>query len=275
MRIFISIFFFSCTIYSALGQFGESLAKGGQSLALAGSDAHIQGISSAFINQAGLAELNGLSAIANAQQQYGIAELNDISLAIGLQAGKSGAFGLTLASYGIDEYRESVVGICYARKIAKSLNIGARLSMLNVNIPNFSSRFLPIFDLGAQANILPKLRLAAHLQSPINIEISDSYSVPTKMSLGFAYLPSDKLTLSLEAEKYIDRPFAVLVGVDYKVIELLSLRFGAGTTPGTISGGIGLHIKSWTIEGAVSNHEVLGFTSGVSLLYRLNKKAQE
>ena len=267
-RIWIILFLLPTALFC---QFGEVISKGAASLGMAGSDILLSNIQSIHTNQAGLTSIKSLEAQVTAQQWYGISELIDGSLGVALPAGKFGVVGLSVSSYGVKSYSEQSFGLVYARDLSRHLAIGAKVGMFNLRIDQYGSTLSPNFEIGMRSTLLEPFVLAAHVRSPVRTRITSTTDIPTHLSLAIGYQPSKKLITTLEASTYIDGKPNVSLGIDYRIIEMLSLRFGAATQPGIVSGGFALHfMERIHIEGSVSSHQTLGITPGISVVYGLD-----
>lgn len=250
------------------GQFGETQAKGAMSLGMAGADVSNIGTNGMFSNQAGLAKIQSTSVMLSAVQPYSIEQVSDVSLALVVPFKSLGAFGIGISSYRFSAFTEQMIGLAYARSLGRNVHIGTKFNLINVGIEGFGNSFNTSVEIGIQTQILEDLSFSAHVLSPISTNLIDDQMLPTRLSIGLAYRPSDRLIVSLEGSKYIDGLFSVALGVDYQIIDLLSLRLGVATNPGLFSAGIALHLaERYNIELGFSIHEILGMTPGITLSY--------
>ena len=108
--------------------------------------------------------------------------------------------------------------------------------------------------------------MAAHIFNPGQQELNEHSQVPSRLRLGLRYNISEGLYFISEADKRLDSPFNVHIGLSYKIIEVLDLRAGFNTNPGIFSFGLAYHINDkFSIDGAYSYHETLGYTPGLSI----------
>ncbi len=250
-------------------QFGETQAKGALSLSTAGSDVTNIGLNSLFANQAGLADTEAFGVMVTAVQLYGLEQVSDVSLAIALPTQSIGTFAIGVSNYNFAAFSEQMVGLAYGKSIGKKTSLGAKFNLINIGIDNFGNSLNASVELGVQTQLMEKVRFGAHVLSPIGTIVTNDQRLPTRLSIGVAYLPSKKLAVSLEGAKYIDGLFTGSLGINYKIIELLSLRMGAATNPGLFTAGIALHLKQrYSIELGLSIHEILGTTPGITLAYQ-------
>ncbi len=271
-----------CIVFLLIGissasyaQFGETQAKGAYSLALAGADVNATHIYSLFSNQAGLAQSDGLEVMVTGVQLNSIVELSDLSLGIAFPTQSYGTFGLGISNYGFAEFNEQIIGLGYGRQLGSLIAIGAKLNLVSTSIQSFGRTNYGTVEIGIQSQVVSKVSFGFHLQSPVAVTVVNNQTTPTKLSAGLSYLPTDRLSVTVEGSKYIDGEFTASLGIDYRIIDILSLRVGAATLPGTFSAGMALHLRElYRVELGFSFHQVLGMTPGISIVYQGGSKTQ-
>lgn len=82
-------------------------------------------------------------------------------------------------------------------------------------------------------------------------------TLPSKLSLGVSYLPYDQVTTSIEVRKDFGQETEFMGGVEAKMLEILSLRFGVHHNPATWNAGVGLDVEGIKIDFSYSTHTVL------------------
>ena len=249
-------------------QFGETQAKGAYSLALAGADVNSTNVYSLFSNQAGLSQSESFEVMLTGVQINSIVELTDLSLGIIIPTKSLGNFGIAVSNYGFAEFNEQIIGIGYGRQLGSFLAIGAKFNLVSTSIQSFGRTNYGTVEVGLQSQVVDKVMFGFHVQSPVSVNIVNSQTAPTKLSTGLSYLPTDNLSVTIEGSKYIDGDFTASLGIDYRIIDILSLRVGAATQPGLFSAGLALHLQElYRIELGFSFHQVLGMTPGISVVY--------
>jgi hypothetical protein len=161
--------------------------------------------------------------------------------------------------------------LSYARKLSKKFAIGVQFDYLNTRISEYGSFNGISFEGGLQAEIIDNLWLGASISNPFRIEIAPDDYLPTKFNLGLSYRFSDKILMATEVEKDFEYPTSARVGLDYRIIEPLSIRLGVGTEPIQNSFGVGIHLKNLTLDFAARYHQILGFTPTFSMTYEFEK----
>jgi hypothetical protein len=254
-------------LYSAIlpAQVGLPGARG---QGMGGAGLGLRDINSALANPAGLAHLESFQGMALAENRYLLSEIRSVSGAAALPAG-GGVFGLSAHYFGFELYNEQRLGLAYARRLAGNFSLGAQFFLHNVRIPDYGSRAVPTFELGAQAELSPQLLLGARLSNPMRVAIIEEEYLPATLAAGLAYLPSDILLLALEIEKDIDFPARVKSGLEYRPAEALALRVGVSTQPAALHFGMGLRLTNGvSLDFAASGHQYLGFSPAFAFVYQ-------
>jgi len=241
----------------------RSRVMGGTGLAASGIDA-------VWTNPAGLSgsEQKKVSAAASAEQRFGLSELTSANLGASYGTG-FGGFGVQLASFGFDTYRETRIGLAYGRKITERFSIGADFAGFATNTEAYASTFDVTFGLGMQLEIIPELHVGARIFSPFRTErLPDEY-LPQLLAIGLSYRPSDKITLNAEVHQDTDHPVRIRIGAEYLPAEQLSIRFGVATEASEFSFGLGYLVADrLDVSAGAIWHEVLGVWPGVGIRWK-------
>ncbi len=237
---------------------------------MGGTGVTASGIDAVWTNPAGLSgsEQQSVSAAASAEQRFGLSELTSANLGATYGTG-FGGFGLQLASFGFDTYRETRIGLAYGRKITKKFSIGADFSGFATSTETYASTFNVTFGLGMQLEIIPELHVGARIFSPFRTERLPNEYLPQLLAIGLSYRPSEKITLNAEVHQDTDHPARVRVGAEYLPAEQLSIRFGVATEASEVSFGLGYEvIDGLDLSAGAVWHEVLGVWPGVGVRWR-------
>jgi len=262
----------TCLMSSLFAQNGTPTVAGARGLAMGDASVMFRDINSAFSNQAGLAFLDDLSFTAFGEQRFLLAELGSYAAALSYPT-NSGSFGLVINYFGYEKYNEQKIGLAYARKLSEGVAIGAQVDYLGTRIPEYGTASSFTFELGVQADLLEDFVVGAHIFSPVRIQLTDDEAdvIPAQLNVGVAYTPSEKVMLTAEVEKDFDYTASFKGGVEYRLVDALSLRVGIGTEPIQNAFGIGIHLGSLDIDMAAAYHQQLGFAPGVSVTYNLKR----
>ena len=252
---------------SVIAQNHTPSAAGAAGLAIGGTRTLSQDVNAVLGNQAGLAFVDKTSLTVFGENRFVAANVSQFSAGAAIPL-KSGTFGIAAQYFGFESYNEQKLGLAYARKLFDKVALAVQLDVLNMRVPFYGSQVNVTAEVGAQLPLNDKLLVGIHTFTPFTIAITEEDFVPTILAGGFAYQPSEKLTLTAEVEKDIDLPVDFKFGVDYQLLEILALRAGINTYPVQSSFGLGLDLKKLQIDVATVYHQILGVTTGFSVGYQ-------
>jgi hypothetical protein len=254
-----------CRLLTA--QVGYQLVGGAKSLGMGGTGVTFQDEQAIFHNPAGLVGVSRPTALLSSEIRFGIKDLKPIGCAFILPTSSS-VLGFSFQNFRLDSYRESKLGLSYARRLASKFNIGIQIEYENFKIDEYGSSNLLNFNIGCQALIVKDLVLSASIFNPIPMKINESEQTPSVFRLGLGYSVNAKVLICLETEKDIAFPASYKFGFAYDVLESMTLRCGFRTPPSVFSFGLGYKInKNFTIDCALANHAYLGMTPALGLSY--------
>lgn len=276
MKSNLFLILFSAFSFSVFAQNGNSISSGGKGAAMANASVTFQDVFALTKNQAGIAFIDQVSVGILGEQRFLNNDIRHVGLVAAMPS-SLGSFGVLVQQYGFDVYNEQKIGLAYSRKLAKNFAVGIQFDYLNTRIPEYGNQGVLTFEGGIQAEILENFWLGASIFNPIRTQEQDSIGIvnSTKFNFGLSYLFSEKILIATEIEKDFQENAAVKVGLDYRIIEPVSLRLGVSTAPTLNSFGIGIHLKQIRLDFAASYHQVLGFTPTFSMNYNFAKNSKE
>ena len=251
---------------TTIAQNGHPPSSGGRGAAMGGTRVAFQDIYSSFGNQAGLAHLEGVSFGVLGEQKFQQAEFGTVAAMVAIPT-KSGTFGINTLYYGFEGFNQQRLGLAYARKLFEKLSIGAQFDLLNTRIPDYGSNLVVTFEAGLQIEVAEGFHLGAHTYSPAVVQISEDDYLPTLLSIGLSYAPSDQFRVNAEFEKDIQFPMRFRSGVEYQIIDILWLRAGFASNPSEATFGFGVYFKNLRIDMASQYNFTLGLTPAIGIAY--------
>ncbi|HSV87688.1 MAG TPA: hypothetical protein VLH61_03520 [Bacteroidales bacterium] len=220
-------------------------------------------------NQAGIARQQHAVAGVYFENRYLAKEMSFGAAAFSLPAA-DGVIGVNVAYFGYSLYNQSKVGLAYARSFGEHLSIGLQLNYLYTFIgEGYGSAGNIAAEMGMIYEILPDLQIGAHIFNPSRARISryTNERIPTIFRFGAAYNFSERVLLSIETEKDLDREPVFRAGLEYGITDQIFLRAGLGTKPTTNAFGLGVHLRPIRIDLSTSFHHVLGYSPQASIRY--------
>ncbi len=269
-------FLLLCVINSPLLYANFNEPAGARSSGLGNHYTTLSDVFSANNNQAGLGFIKDYSFGISARNRFILSELNRFYAVAALPT-KTGTFGLNLSYFGQPSFNEKKIGIGFGKAFGEKFSAGLQFDYLNIAIEEYGQRHLFTFEVGMQYKILEELSVGAHLFNPLRLDITEESDekLPTVMRFGLSYTPSKKIALLAEVDKDLDFQPVYKVGIEYKVIDKLTLRTGFNANPFSAAFGVGLFVKDLVIDVSSTFHPVLGVSPALSLLYVVKKKKEK
>lgn len=221
-------------------------------------------------NQAGMVDVENFSAGLFAFNRFGLSELNTIG-ACAVLPRENQAFGISMESYGFESYRKSNVGFSYAMSLSESFDVGVQIAYHQVQLGGvYGSTSTLTPTIGMRYTLRDDLVIAAHAYNFTRSKLADfnDERVPTLLRTGVQWELSEQFSGMLEVQKSIDDPVGIIGAIEYKPLDILYFRAGAGTSPDRFSFGLGLAFDQFAIDMASAYHQQLGLIPHLSLTYR-------
>jgi len=217
-------------------------------------------------NPAGLSRLRGdeISAFYS-PQPFGLTELSLASFAY-VHPTSRGSFGLLVNRFGFDLYREVSGIFSYANSYQDVFSFGFNMTYNSLAIKNYGSASVVGIDVGLLATVTRGLRwgfFAADINAPSIGQGSEK--LPQVYSSGLSYSPVEGLLLGMDVVKDVRYPTLIRGGIEYQVVDAVSLRAGFGSNPTKFSSGVGIHYSLVHFDYAMTTHPDLGLSHQFSV----------
>ena len=100
---------------------------------------------------------------------------------------------------------------------------------------------------------------------------ADRSKLPVIMKVGISYQPTDELRLNVDLYKDVEFDPVLKIGLEYVLIEKISLRTGINTQPFKAFFGGGIDLGRFMFNYAVTSHQFLGMSHQVSIGFNYQK----
>lgn len=183
---------------------------------------------------------------------------------------KRNYIGFSFNRYGIPEYNEIKAGLAIAKKFGDDLSISIKGNYHQISIINYGSTAGFSLDVGAMYKLNNQLTVGLYINNPSVQNYSSKIiktSIPTVFYLGSSYQFSDKLLIANTLSKNLKGKVDMSLGLDYKIIEMISLRAGLSIKPFKHYAGFGFNYKNLMVDFAVENDPNLNYTPQIALAY--------
>ncbi|HEU4719498.1 MAG TPA: hypothetical protein VFU15_16760 [Bacteroidia bacterium] len=221
-------------------------------------------------NQAGLAFIKNFQAGAFYESRFLVSDLGMKAFGAAMPT-KAGTFGLNVTSLGLGNlYSENKAGLGFAKSFGPKFAASAQIDYLYTHLAeNYGNASTACGEIGLLAQPYRNLWLGFHIFNITRSKLSGNVDehIPTIMRLGALYGFSDRVFVTVEAEKDIDFKPVIRGGFEYRPVNNFYIRAGAGTQPGLMAFGCGIVMKKVRLDLASTFHSVLGFSPSVSLQY--------
>jgi len=239
--------------------------SGARSSGMANTSVTLTDFWSIYNNQAGLGYLQHITVGAFHRSGF-ISEQNSQGIGIAVPT-KTGTLAATFDYYGFSAYNEMQAGLAFGRTFTEYFSAGIKLNYLHTQIAGeYGTADAVTFEVGILSQPIENLFIGASVYNPSRSKMG-SEPIPTIYEAGIGYLFSEKAFLAIETEKDIDQRAIFKAGIDYQLIDLVSIQAGISTNPSNYSFGIGIHYSDINLHIGFLKHQTLGFTPSFSLSY--------
>ncbi|MBK7629612.1 MAG: hypothetical protein IPJ23_02630 [Ignavibacteriales bacterium] len=258
MKLYYTIIIICALTLSAYSQYNP----GAKQISLSNSDVALSNdVFSLFNNPAGLAQMNWREVgIYYSPAPFGLSELANGYVAYH-EPTSIGSFAIGGMSYGFDLYRESKFSLGYSYNYSNKFFAGITINYQTVSIKNYGNDGAVFFNLGGLAYISDVFRLGFSFQNVNRPTFgNEDDQIPVVFNSGLSYDIADELTINFALEKDIKYKASFQFGINYDIVEYLSLRTGFSNEPSKYSAGIGINYSMFSLDYAMFTHNDLGLT---------------
>mgnify|MGYP003476672967 FL=1 len=256
--------------FSAYSQYNP----GAKQISLSNSDvASSNDVFSLFNNPAGLSQMNWREVgVYYSPAPFGLSELANGYVAYH-EPTSFGSFAVGGMSYGFDLYRESKFTLGYSYNYLNNFFIGVTINYQTVSIQNYGNDGALFFNIGGLAYISNNFRLGFSIQNINRATFgNEDDQIPVIFNTGLSYDVVNDLTLNFAVEKDIKYKPSFQFGINYDIIEYLSLRIGFSNEPSKYSAGLGINYSMFSLDYAMFTHIDLGLTHQAGIIVSFGRE---
>ena len=223
-------------------------------------------------NPAGLAELDCPEVSAFfVPQQFGLPELKNVALS-GTCPTTLGTFGASVEQFGFDLYRTSTIRFGHGVSLDSLFSVGGTVTVDRVAIARYGVTHTLTFDIGLLGRPVRDLQVGCCVRNFTSSTIGRGRErLPQYVLLGLCYLPVEGFRITSEAEKDLQFPLVLKVGVEQQFFGFLSLRCGVANNPEKVSAGLAVRYSAIEFGYAGYSHPELGWTHQIEICTRWGK----
>lgn len=228
-----------------------------------------QGYCSVIHNQAGLGYIRRNSLSLQHSRPFIINDLGISSLCAQFRT-VNGALGISFSTYGITGLKYTSAWFSYGMKLYNNITAGIGLHFWNSSIAE-KMLFKPGIScaMGIQAKINDRFVIGAHLFHPVGwySDIPELRCGQLIISSGCSYTFFKMVTYYCDLQFMSVNRIKSCHGLKLKIKERLEILLGMHNQPFSISGGISVFHKNWTLQAAFEYLTDSGVTPSSSFSY--------
>ena len=226
-------------------------------------------------NQAALAQSKNAGIGLFGERRFLLGETSAYTLAASLPT-RLGNFGIQLNYAGFKNFSENKIGLAYARKLGKVVDIGVQFNYYGYRIPSYGNASTINFEMGALLHLTDKLNAGIHVYNPVGGKLGkdSEEKIASAYKFGLGYDASEKFFISAEIIKEEDKAVNVIAGLQYQFAKQFFAKAGFISESGTPYAGAGVGWKNLRLDISSSYHPQLGFSPGLLLIMNFKSKAQ-
>ena len=241
---------------------------GAKQISMSNSDVALSNdVFSLFNNPAGLSQMNWRElGIYYSPSPFGFSELANGFFAYH-EPFDFGSIGLGAMTYGFELYRENKIAIGFSYNYLDKFFAGAAVNLHTVSIKNYGSDNTFYLNIGGLYYLTQNFRLGFSVQNLNRASFgNEKDNIPMVFNTGFSYEVMEELTFNLAVEKDIRYNYSLRGGIEYNLLEYISLRSGFSNEPSRYSAGIGINYSYFSLDYAFFTHMDLGLTHQAGLV---------
>ncbi|MDX1905714.1 MAG: hypothetical protein SF053_01680 [Bacteroidia bacterium] len=264
-----------CLLLSGVRAGGEPLTGGGRPFALGQAFTGVRSsLWSLYYNPAGITGLEGTAAGAWVENRFFLSPFTTAGIAAAQPLSGNQAAGLHAQSFGGAGYRENSAALTYGITVLDLISIGAQAQYQAISIEGYGNTGMLLGNVGLQVQLNQQVSVGFGGYNVARARIttlSGQEDVPVQLTAGVAYRPTDKVLVVADVQKDVDHPVSFRGGIEYQPQDIFVVRVGTGTQPLALTGGLGLNLSRFTLDGAFSFTQLAGYSTHVSMGFALGK----
>lgn len=252
------------------------MPSGGRGMSMGNALTSIEDEWSFFYNPAATSRFKNFKAGIYYENRFLLKELQSQALTASLPIGK-GVLTFGGHHYGYSQFRSYKAGVGYSMMLAEKFSMGVQLNYQGLSLnQNYGSVNTMTADVGLLTDITTKWSVGFSVYNLGRTKLADYEDdrLTTEMRLGTNYKFSDKLMISVDADKDLDYKLRMRTGIEYEAVDGLFLRGGLVTNRLELSFGMGYEISLFRIDLGTSFDQVLGWSPHFALVF-MNKSKTE
>lgn len=265
--LFIAIFVsFRLNIYSQVNAGAKQISISNSGAALSND------VFALFNNPAGLAQLSWREiGVFYSPSPFGLKELANGFISYN-EPFSFGSLSLGGMTYGFDLYKESKILLGFSHNFSNIFFAGIVINYHSVSIANYGNDSKFYLNAGGLAYLTDNLRWGFYINNINRATFgNEDNQIPIIFNTGFSFNVIDNMSFNAGLEKDINYNASLKFGIDYYILDNLSIRSGFSNEPSEYSAGIGINFSYFSLNYAVFTHPDLGLTHQAGIIVTFEK----
>ena len=232
-------------------------------------------------NQAALAQVRSAGIGVFGERRFMLSETSAYTLGASIPT-RLGNLGIQLNYTGFKNFSENKIGLAYARKLGKLLDVGVQFNYYGYRIPAYGNASTINFEIGAMLHLTERFNAGIHIYNPVAGKLGNTSASPgagkeklaSAYKFGLGYDASDRFFISSEIIKEEDKAVNVIAGLQYHFARQFFVKAGFISESTTAYAGAGVAWKNLRLDISSGYHPQLGFSPGLLLIMNFKPKAQ-
>lgn len=226
-------------------------------------------------NQAALASVKNAGVGVYGERRFMLSETSVYTLGASVPT-SLGNFGLQVNYAGYKNFNENKIGLAYARKLGKLVDVGVQFNYYSYRIPSYGNASTINFEIGAMMHLTDKLNAGIHVYSPVGGKLGkkSEEKLASSYKAGLGYDVSERFFISAEFVKEEDKPVNVLAGLQYQFAKQFFAKAGFISESSSAYAGAGVAWNNLRLDISSSYHPQLGFSPGLLLIIKFKSKLE-
>ena len=226
-------------------------------------------------NQAALASVKNAGVGVYGERRFMLSETSVYTLGASVPT-SLGNFGLQVNYAGYKNFNENKIGLAYARKLGKLVDVGVQFNYYSYRIPSYGNATTINFEIGAMMHLTDKLNAGIHVYSPVGGKLgkNSEEKLASSYKAGLGYDVSERFFISAEFIKEEDKPVNVLAGLQYQFAKQFFAKAGFISESSSAYAGAGVAWNNLRLDISSSYHPQLGFSPGLLLIIKFKSKLE-
>jgi hypothetical protein len=232
-------------------------------------------------NQAALARVKNAGAGVYGERRFMLSETSVYTLAVSLPT-RMGNFGVQLNYGGFKNFSENKIGLAYARKLGRLVDVGVQFNYYGYRVPSYGNASAINFEVGAILHLTDKLNAGVHVYNPVGGKLgntstslsADKEKIAAAFKVGLGYDASERFFISSEVIKEENKAVNVIAGLQYRFARQFFAKAGFTSESTTVYAGAGIAWKNLRFDISSGYHPQLGFSPGIFFIMNFKPRVK-